>query len=183
MEYLDPLPIRTPGQSTSTCRLASATILCNILTHCRLGQLVKINKYLPIRTATILCNILSTKSSTTAVCSAEDGFGYHSVYNAHTAAKGQYVDQDWQQLYCTLMCAKVECSFCLRVFIILSLTHVIYHPLDIILSRDDIFYNELQLTHYETEYVPYSPLPPYQSSITFPPITITLAYGGHGPTA
>ena len=89
----------------------------------------------------------------------------------------------WQQLYCTLICAKVECSFCLRVFIILSLTHVIHHPLDIILSRDDIFYNELQLKHYETEYVPYSPLPPYQSSITFPPITILLAYGGHGPTA
>ena len=89
----------------------------------------------------------------------------------------------WQQLYCTLICAKVECSFCLRVFIILSLTHVIHHPLDIILSRDDIFYNELQLKHYETEYVLYSPLPPYQSSITFPPITILLAYGGHGPTA
>jgi len=51
------------------------------------------------------------------------------------------------------MCAEVECSFCLRVFIILSLTHVIYHPLDIILLRDDIFYNELQLTHYKTEYI------------------------------
>ena len=50
------------------------------------------------------------------------------------------------------MCAKVECSFCLRVFNILSLTHVLHHPLDIHISRDDIFYNELQLIHYEIEY-------------------------------
>ena len=42
-----------------------------------------------------------------------------------------------------------------------------------------------RITTYTLQYriYPYSPLPPYQSSITFPPITITLAYGGHGPTA